>query len=51
MDVKGPDRALPDEVSAAMVRKYQFDADVLKLSTIDDAGRMTAKASWKKRNR
>jgi hypothetical protein len=49
VDVTGAQRALPDEVSTAMIRKYAFDAGVLVLSIVDDTGRTTAKASWKKR--
>jgi len=51
LDVQGPEAALPQEVSPAMLRKYAIDeAGTLSLSTVDDSGRVTAKATWKKRS-
>ena len=51
MDAQGPEKALPAEVSPDLLRRYEFEGDVLKLSTIDASGQPTATASWKKRAR
>ena len=40
---------LPAETSFDRVRKYAFEGDLLKLSTIDGQGNVTATATWKKR--
>ena len=40
--------ALPASVAADNVRYYEFDGDVLKLTTKDQAGRPTATITWKK---
>lgn len=41
--------ALPAETSFDKVRKYSFEGDLLKLSTIDAQANVTATATWKKR--
>jgi hypothetical protein len=51
MDPKGPQEALPAEVSPDLVRRYEFEGDLLKLSTVDASGQPTASATWKKRAR
>jgi hypothetical protein len=51
MDAQGPEKALPAEVSPDLLRRYEFEGDVLSLSTIDASGQPTATASWKKRAR
>ena len=48
-NVEVAQEALPAEVSADKVRKYTFEGDLLKLSTIDAQGNVTATATWKKR--
>jgi hypothetical protein len=40
---------LPAEVDFASTRKYSFEEDLLKISTIDAQGRITATAVWKRR--
>jgi hypothetical protein len=40
---------LPKEVDFAAVRKYAFDGALLKMSTIDAQGNITATAVWKRR--
>jgi hypothetical protein len=41
----------PDEVlSPERRRRYEFEADVLKLSSIDGQGNVTAISTWRRRN-
>jgi hypothetical protein len=40
---------LPQELDFASTRKYAFEGDLLKISTIDAQGRITATAVWKRR--
>jgi hypothetical protein len=51
MDAQGPEKALPAEVSPDLLRRYEFEGDMLKLSTVDGSGQPTATATWKKRDR
>jgi hypothetical protein len=51
MNTQGPETALPAEVSPALLRQFEFEGDVLKLSTVDASGSPTATATWKKRAR
>jgi len=51
LDAQGPEKALPAEVNPDLLRRYEFEGDVLRLSTIDASGQPTATASWKKRAR
>jgi hypothetical protein len=47
MDVTG--NVNPDEVlSPERRRRYQFDADLLKLSSIDETGEVTAISTWRR---
>jgi hypothetical protein len=39
---------LPATVAANQVRYYEFDGDMLKLTTKDDEGRPTATITWKR---
>ena len=49
MDVTG--NVNPDEVlSVDRRRKYEFNAGTLKLSSIDEQGRITAVSTWRHRN-
>ena len=48
-NVEVAQEALPKETSFDRVRKYSFEGDLLKLSTIDAQGNVTATASWRKR--
>lgn len=48
-NVEVAEEALPKETSFDKVRQYTFEGDVLKLSTIDAQGHVTATATWKKR--
>jgi hypothetical protein len=41
---------LPKEVDPALRRKYLFEGDLLKLSTVDAQGRITATMVWKRRS-
>ncbi len=51
MDYTGPEGALPTEVRAELLRKYEFAGEQLKLSTIDASGSVTATTVWNKRAR
>lgn len=48
--VEGPIDELPKEVDAALTRTYAFDGGLLKISTIDAQGRITATSVWKRRS-
>lgn len=48
-NVEVAQEALPAETSFDRVRKYSFEGDLLKLSTIDAQGNVTATGTWKKR--
>ena len=48
-DVKVAQESLPKETSFDKVRRYAFEGDLLKLSTLDVQGNVTATAVWKKR--
>ena len=50
MSVSGPatEGGLPDEVAFDQVRKYSIDGEMLKVSTIDANGGITATAVWKR---
>jgi hypothetical protein len=47
---RGAVEELPKEVDPALRRKYAFEGELLKLSTIDAQGRITATMVWKRRS-
>jgi hypothetical protein len=47
---RGGVEELPKEVDPALRRKYAFEGELLKLSTIDAQGRITATMVWKRRS-
>lgn len=51
MSVSGnlPAGQVPPEISFKSIRKYGFEGDLLKISTIDAQGNITATAVWKRR--
>lgn len=44
-----PAGQVPPEVSFKSIRKYAFDGDLLKVSTVDARGNITATSVWKRR--
>ncbi len=49
VDVKGNVTDVAPEVSPDRIRRYEFDGDLLRLTSIDANGRATAVATWRKR--
>ncbi len=49
LDVKGDTGDLAPQVSPERTRRYEFDGDVLRLTSVDASGRVTAVATWRKR--
>ncbi len=49
LDVKGDTGELVPQVSPERTRRYEFDGNVLRLTSVDASGRVTAVATWRKR--
>ncbi len=49
LDVQGDTAALAPQVSPERTRGYEFDGNILRLTSVDASGRVTAVATWRKR--
>lgn len=49
LDVEGDTRDVSPHLSPEHTRRYEFEGDVLRLTSVDASGRVTAVASWRKR--
>jgi len=49
LDVQGTVKELTPEVSPDRTRRYQFDGGLLRLTSLDTNGRVSAVVTWKKR--
>jgi hypothetical protein len=49
LDVEGNMAKVTPEISASRTRRYAFEGDLLRLTSLGTDGRVTAVATWKKR--
>lgn len=49
LDVEGDAKDLGPQISPERTRRYEFDGEVLRLTSVDASGRATTVATWHKR--